>query len=67
VIRAVAFIEEGAINRAKATAHLAAADLVNVVALEGDEVVGFLYGYVLRRFECTSFIIYAVDVAEHAA
>jgi ribosomal protein S18 acetylase RimI-like enzyme len=66
LIRAVAFIEDGAIDRAKASAHLADKSLVNVVALEGAEVVGFIHGYVLRRFDRTSFFIYSVDVAEPA-
>lgn len=66
LIRAVAFIEEGDISPARAAAHLADQSLVNVVALDGDEVIGFVYGYILRRFECTSFFIYSVDVAEHA-
>ena len=66
LVQAVAFIDEGPITRAQASVHLADADLINVVALEGDEVVGFVYGYVLRRFNITSFFIYSVDVAEHA-
>ncbi|MBI1213325.1 MAG: GNAT family N-acetyltransferase [Alphaproteobacteria bacterium] len=64
LIRAVAFIEEGSIDRRRATAHLADTDLVNLVALDGNDVVGFIYGYVLRRFELTSFFIYSVDIAE---
>ena len=66
LVRAVAFIEEGAIGRAKAEAHLRDADLVSLAALDGDEILGFAYGYVLRRFECTSFFVYSIDVAEHA-
>jgi ribosomal protein S18 acetylase RimI-like enzyme len=66
LIRAVAFIEEGELEDERAAAHLADKDLVNVVAMDRDEIVGFVYGYVLRRFECTSFFIYSVDVAEHA-
>jgi ribosomal protein S18 acetylase RimI-like enzyme len=66
LIGAVAFIEDGELEDARAAAHLADNDLVNVVALDGGEIVGFLYGYILRRFERTSFFIYSVDVAEHA-
>jgi ribosomal protein S18 acetylase RimI-like enzyme len=66
LIRAVAFIEEGELDDARAAAHLGDKDLVNVVVLDGGEIVGFLYGYILRRFERTSFFIYSVDVAEHA-
>jgi ribosomal protein S18 acetylase RimI-like enzyme len=66
LVRAVAFIEEGTMAHRKAAMHLVDENLVTVVALEGEEIVGFLYGYVLRRFECTSFFIYSLDVAEHA-
>ncbi len=34
------------------------------MAIENGEPVGFVYGYVLRRFEATSFFIYSVDVVE---
>jgi ribosomal protein S18 acetylase RimI-like enzyme len=66
LIRAAVFIDEGEISRQKASAHLADEDLVALAALEGDDLVGFIYGFVLRRFECTSLFIYSVDVAEHA-
>ena len=66
LIRAAAFIDEGEIGRQKAAAHLANEDLVALAALEGDDLVGFIYGFVLRRFECTSLFIYSVDVAAHA-
>jgi aminoglycoside 6'-N-acetyltransferase I len=64
LIRAVSMIEEAELTRERAAAHLADEALVNVVALDGREVVGFVYGYVLRRFEMTSFFIYSVDVDE---
>jgi aminoglycoside 3-N-acetyltransferase I len=62
--RAVAIIEEAELTPTRAAAHLADEDLVNVVALEGGAVAGFVYGHVLRRFEAVSFFIYSVDVAE---
>jgi ribosomal protein S18 acetylase RimI-like enzyme len=63
LIRAVELADEGPLARAGATDHLADEDLVNVVALDGGAPVGFVYGYVLRRFEAVSFFIYSVDVA----
>ena len=63
LIAAVDLTDEGPLSRERATAHLADADLVNVVAMEGGEVVGFIYGHILRRFEATSFFIYSVDTA----
>jgi len=62
--RAVELADEGPLSRDRAAAHLADAGLVNVVAIEADQPVGFVYGYVLRRFEAVSFFIYSVDVAE---
>nr|QQZ50796.1 GNAT family N-acetyltransferase [Phenylobacterium glaciei] len=56
--------EEGPLTQQAATRHLADTDLVSVVALEDQVPVGFVYGHVLRRFEKTSFFIYAVDVDE---
>ncbi|HZZ68724.1 MAG TPA: GNAT family N-acetyltransferase [Phenylobacterium sp.] len=64
LIAAVDLTDEGPLARSRASAHLADADLVNLVAVEAGEVVGFIYGHVLRRFEATSFFIYSVDVAE---
>jgi ribosomal-protein-alanine N-acetyltransferase len=61
--RAVELADEGPLHREQAAAHLADDDLINVVAHEGGEPVGFIYGYVLRRFSKTSFFIYSVDVA----
>jgi ribosomal protein S18 acetylase RimI-like enzyme len=43
-------------------AHLADESLVSLVALGPEGVIGFLYGYVLRRFGKTSFLIYSVEV-----
>jgi ribosomal protein S18 acetylase RimI-like enzyme len=63
LVRAVALTDEGPLTRERAVAHLADPDLVNVVAVEGGEAVGFTYGHVLRRFEAVSFFIYSVDVA----
>lgn len=63
LVRAVELSDEGPLTPARATRHLADPDLVNVVALDGGELVGFTYGYVLRRYEATSFFIYAVDTA----
>ena len=62
LIRAVTLADEGPLSRERAAAHLADKDLINVVATEAREPVGFIYGYVLRRFEKTSFFIYSVDV-----
>ena len=64
LIRAVELTDEGPLTRERACAHLADADLVNVVAAEDCEAVGFTSGHVLRRFEAVSFFIYSVDVAE---
>ena len=63
LIRAVELADEGPLTRAQAAEHLADPSLVNVVAVEDSEPVGFVYGYVLRRFEATSFFIYSVDTA----
>lgn len=62
--RAVAMIEEAELSPAQAAAFLADPSLVNVVALAAGEPVGFVYGYVLKRFEAVSFFIYSVDVEE---
>lgn len=64
LVRALAMTEEAALTAERAAQHLAETDLVCVVALEGEAVAGFIYGYVLRRFEATSFFIYSVDVDE---
>jgi hypothetical protein len=64
LIAAVELADEGPLTRERATAHLADASLVNVVAVEGGATVGFLYGHILRRFEAVSFFIYSVDVLE---
>ena len=61
LIAAVDLADEGPLTRSRATAHLTDKDLVNVVAVEDGQAVGFVYGHVLRRFEATSFFIYAVD------
>src|SRR5258708_7710392 len=55
---AVELADEGPLTGERATAHLADP------ALENGAVVGFVYGYVLRRFERVSFFIYSVDVVE---
>jgi ribosomal protein S18 acetylase RimI-like enzyme len=64
LIAAVNLTDEGPLSRERAAAHLTDTDLINVVALKDGEVAGFIYGYILRRFEKTSFFIYSVDVAE---
>ena len=64
LVEAVAMIGEAELTPERAAAHLKDADLVNVVAVDAREVVGFIYGHVLRRFEAVSFFIYSVDVAE---
>jgi ribosomal protein S18 acetylase RimI-like enzyme len=64
LVRAVALTDEGPLSPERAAALLAEPDLVNVVALDAGEPVGFVYGYVLRRYEAVSFFIYSVDVAE---
>ncbi len=63
LIQAVELADEGPLPPARASAHLADLALVSVVALEDGQAVGFVYGHVLRRFEATSFFIYAVDTA----
>jgi ribosomal protein S18 acetylase RimI-like enzyme len=64
LIAAVALTDEGPLSPERASKHLADQDLVSVVAVDGGEVVGFIYGHVLRRFEAVSFFIYSVDVAD---
>ena len=64
LVAAVDLADEGPLSYARATAMLAEPDLVNVVAIDAGEPVGFVYGYVLRRYEAVSFFIYSVDVAE---
>ena len=62
LIEAVALSDED-FPSAAAGAHLADQDLVCTVALDSGEVVAFIYGHVLRRFEATSLFIYSVDTA----
>ena len=64
LVGGVALTDEGPLSPEQAATHLADETLVSVVAVDGGEVVGFIYGHVLRRFEATSFFIYSVDVAE---
>src|SRR5579864_8404557 len=64
LMRAVEWFNGVKLTRERAAAHLADTDLVNVVAVEADKPVGFIYGYVLRRFSKTSFFIYSVDVVK---
>lgn len=64
LIAAVDLADEGPLDRERAARHLADKDLLNLVAIEAGEPVGFIYGYVLRRYEATSFFIYSVDVIE---
>jgi len=63
LVAAVDLTDEGPLSGEDAAAHLADADLVNVVALDAGRVVAFIYGHILRRFEATSFFIYSVDTA----
>ncbi len=60
LIEAVALSDEDVPSEA-ASAHLMDKDLVCLVALDAGEVVAFIYGHVLRRFEKTSLFIYSVD------
>ncbi|MCR5878986.1 N-acetyltransferase [Phenylobacterium sp. J367] len=62
--RAVAMIEEAELTPEAARAHLADPGLVAIAAEEAGAVAGFVYGYVLRRFEATSLFVYSVDVDE---
>ncbi len=62
LIEAVALTDEDW-SAAAASAHLADRDLVCMAALDAGEVVAFIYGHVLRRFEATSLFIYSVDTA----
>jgi ribosomal protein S18 acetylase RimI-like enzyme len=64
LVRAVLAIDDVALSHERAAAHLADESLVCIVVLEGEQIAGFLYGYVLRRFTKTSFFIYEVDVLE---
>jgi ribosomal protein S18 acetylase RimI-like enzyme len=61
LIEAVALSDEDCPS-AEASLHLADKDLVCIVALaDAGEVVAFIYGHILRRFEATSLFIYSVD------
>ncbi|HLZ75680.1 GNAT family N-acetyltransferase [Phenylobacterium sp.] len=62
LIEAVALTDEDCPSEA-APGHLADKDLVCIVGLDAGEVVGFIYGHILRRFEATSLFIYSVDTA----
>lgn len=64
LVAAVDLADEGPLGLERAAAMLAEPDLVNVVALDDGAPVGFIYGYVLRRYEAVSFFIYSVDVIE---
>src|SRR5690349_5805323 len=64
LVAAVDLADEGRLGHERAAAMLAEPDLVNVVALDDGAPVGFIYGYVLRRYEAVSFFIYSVDVIE---
>src|SRR3954468_23577220 len=64
LIEAVGLADEDIPTHQRATAHLADADLINIVALDAGRVIAFIYGHVLRRFEATSLFIYSVDTAE---
>lgn len=64
LVAAVDLADEGPLGHERAAAMLAEPDLVNVVALDDGAPVGFIYGYVLRRYEAVSFFIYSVDVIE---
>jgi ribosomal protein S18 acetylase RimI-like enzyme len=61
LIDAVLLTDEDCPSADEAAAHLADKDLVCLVALDAGEVVAFIYGHVLRRFEATSLFIYSVD------
>jgi ribosomal protein S18 acetylase RimI-like enzyme len=63
LIAAVELADEGPLTPQRARDMLAEPDLVNVVAVEDGAPVGFIYGYILRRYEATSFFIYSVDTA----
>ena len=63
LIEAVELADEGPLTPARASAHLADPALVSIVAVVDGQAVGFVYGHILRRFEATSFFIYAVDTA----
>ncbi len=64
LIRGLALTDEGPVWLEQASRHLSDKDLVCVAAVEAGQVVGFIYGHVLRRFEAVSFFIYSVDVAD---
>lgn len=62
LVSAVNLTDEGPITRTQATQHLSDSTLTNIVGIIDNKVVGFIYGYTLRRFEAVSFFIYSVDV-----
>lgn len=64
LISGVAMIEEASLTLEQARKHLADPFLVAIAAIADGQVVGFLYGYELRRFEAVTFFVYAVDVHE---
>ncbi len=61
---AVELADEGPLTPERATDHLSDPALVAVVAIDEGAIVGFIYGFVLLRFECRSMFIYSVDVVE---
>lgn len=64
LVSAVLLTDEGPITQDDASAFLADPSRVCLAAVQGASVVGFIYGFILRRFEATSLFIYSVDVAE---
>jgi ribosomal protein S18 acetylase RimI-like enzyme len=65
LVSAVSLTDEGPITVDVAEAFLDDTSLVCIVAVQGASVVGFIYGYILKRFEATSLFIYSVDVDEN--
>jgi ribosomal protein S18 acetylase RimI-like enzyme len=64
LVEAVHLTDEGPISAAQAEEFLADENMVNLAAISEKRVVGFVYGYILRRFETVSLFIYLVDVVE---
>lgn len=64
LLQAVNLTDEGPLEASRTDGFLREKDLLLLVAMVDGSVVGFIYGYILRRFEATSLFIYSVDVAE---
>ncbi len=64
LIEATRLLGEAEVSPARAASLLADPSYVMVVALSGGEVMGRIYGYILRRPESDDLLLYEVDVLE---